>query len=265
MLSYQHIYHAGNFADVHKHSVLIAALQSLLKSKTPLTVMDTHAGRGLYDLDSKEALKTNEYEHGVGAVMRTRALSDYTAAIGKYMTKSIYPGTAKITQDMLRPGDTLTCFEKHPGEFEHLQKAMGQARVLKDDGFTALKNISPVKNTQGLVIIDPSYEIKGEYEALPKMLRTGWDKWQEACYFIWYPIMEMGNDAKLLDGLMESGITDILISEVHLDELPCEHYRLIGSGLALVNPPFDDETLGALTQEIANALPLKAQAMCGWL
>lgn len=266
MLSYQHIYHAGNFADVQKHTILIRILKTLLLKPTPLHVLDTHAGRGLYDLSSQEAQKTNEYKSGIASVVDANhpPLKDYQDIVKKY--KPLYPGTSAIARAMIRKTDTLTCIEKHPGEFEELKKNISTAALLDQDGFQALTDMVPPKERRGLVIVDPSYEIKTEYEDLAKALTRSWKKWPQGVYMVWYPILK-DNDGhtRLLERLSKSGIKDILISEISCSSAPGDDYRMTGSGILIINPPWPAAALRDLSQAVANALPLSARSDVFWL
>ena len=272
MLSYQHIYHAGNFADVHKHSILIAALKTLRIKPARLAMMDTHAGRGLYNLISQEAQKTSEFTHGAARIWQDSppGLADYAAALRRHNSGDLlqfYPGSAQIMRDMLRPQDRLICVERHPGEFQMLAQNFAsdahQVTTLSQDGFDALDQSTPPPERRGLAIIDPSYEIKREYEDLPRHLLRAWKKWPQGCYLVWYPLMDNGAEAVLLEGLRKTVIKDILISEIRMHHLQQEHYRMKGSGLALINPPWPESFLSGLTKDIAAALD--ADPLIYWL
>ena len=172
MLSYQHIYHAGNFADVQKHALLVALLRHLQIKPGKLNFIDTHSGRGLYDLGSTEAQKTGEASNGIiplwpkRADITTPVMRDYLAAVARHNPGdlTVYPGTAKLVDDHLRPADKLTCAEMHPGEFEHLTHALSsRTEIIKADGFEVAAKHLPAATERGAVLIDPSYEIKTEY------------------------------------------------------------------------------------------------------
>jgi 23S rRNA (adenine2030-N6)-methyltransferase len=277
VLSYQHIYHAGNFADVQKHAVLARLLQVLAQKPQKFCVMDTHAGRGLYDLTSPEAQKISEFENGIMPFWTVRAgrktpLSDYLTVVedfnaGNELTR--YPGSAKIAQHLMRKTDSLILIERHPGEFAELQNCFKDSKNVKieqKDGFQCLIDKVPFAERRGLVLVDPSYEIKSEYTELPKHLRQAWKKWPQGQFMIWYPMLEAGLHRQMLAALRKSDIKDMLVSEIVLDTIPQESFGLYGSGLVIINPPFGFETaLHELTQYIAQHLPVKAAGKVYWL
>lgn len=273
MLSYQHIYHAGNFADVHKHALLVRLLKTLTAKPGALQVLDTHAGRGLYDLGAEEAQRNKEFDVGVSAFMADTdpMMADYLSIVKKFNPDGelkSYPGTAVIARELMRPSDKLTCIERHPGEFAELQKALGTApntQLLQEDGFKAMVEMAPFASRRGLVIIDPSYEIKTEYTELARDLRSAWKKWPQGTFMIWYPMLEAQGHRQLLTALRRTDVKDVLVSELRLHEPPNERFRMYGSGIIIVNPPWPPATAETLTQHIASKLPVKAFADVFWL
>lgn len=275
MLSYQHIYHAGNFADVHKHSLLICLLDTLVKNAAPLHVLDTHAGRGFYDLSSPEAQKTGEHAFGVTPLWQARAqqsgmITDYLDVIARYNgdTRLLrrYPGSARITRDMIRPGDTLIAAERHPGEFAHLSESFADADpattdLFQDDGLLGISDAAPPPTHRGLAIIDPSYEIKSEYSAVPRTLAAAWRNWPQSSALLWYPILPAGGHKVLLETLAAAKLPNTLVSEVYLSTPPKPNFRMEGSGIVIVNCPWDNSMMIDLSQEIAAALT--ATKTCG--
>lgn len=268
MLSYQHIYHAGNFADVQKHALLVHVLQRLTASARLLHVLDTHAGRGFYDLGSREAEKTGEHVFGVTPLWAARdsyksgLIADYLAAVARHnkgAKLARYPGSARIARDLLRPRDRLVAAERHPGEFAELAEAFDDADpqytdLIHDDGFLGLAEARPEAGRQGLAIIDPSYEIKSEYEALPRQLARHWHGWHRGIAFIWYPILPGSPHRALLQGLQDLGLDNTLISEIRLHKAPKERFRMEGSGIAIVNAPFGETDMLKMSGDIAKAL-----------
>jgi len=272
MLSYQHIYHAGSFADVQKHAILVKLLQALALKPQKFSVMDTHAGRGLYDLSSEEAQKIGEFKSGVLPFWRARAekspLSDYLkiiADVNEGDALKFYPGSAKIVHTLMRASDSLVLIEKHPGEFAELQKSFEGARnvkIEKKDGFDCLTTRVPFAERRGLVLIDPSYEIKSEYTDLPKQLRQAYRKWPQGQFMIWYPMLAAALHKKMLTDLRNTDIKDMLTSEIAFDENTPGMY---GTGIVIINPPFGfEQTLKELTQFIAERLP-RAKGSVFWL
>lgn len=276
MLSYQHIYHAGNFADVHKHAILAQVIAALRAKPAAMGALDTHAGRGLYDLTSEEAGKNNEYRNGIGHVWAQRAaapavLKPYLDAVAAYNADGVlsrYPGSTMILRDMLRAGDRLTSVERHPGEFDALRQSMAgrAATVLKqDDGFKFMTTAVPLPERRGIVVIDPSYEIKSEYADLPKYLLKAWKAWMQGTYVVWYPVMDAGGHRVMLSEILKSGIRDVLVSEIRLDVPPQAHFRMTGAGMAIVNPPWPENILRDITRAVTSVLPTKTFGEVFWL
>ena len=276
MLSYQHIYHAGNFADVQKHAILVKLLQVLALKPQKFAFMDTHAGRGLYDLGSAEAQKIGEFNSGILPFWKARStpspLTDYLKLIAEFNNGDelkYYPGSAKIAQHLMRPTDRMLLVERHPGEFEELQscfKGAPNVTLAKEDGFQYLINKVPFPERRGLVLVDPSYEIKSEYTDLPRQLLKAFKRWPQGQFMIWYPMLGAGLHREMLLALRKSEIKDVLVSEIHLEKPPQESFGMYGSGVIIINPPFGFEAaLNELTQFIAAHLPIKAAGSVFWL
>lgn len=279
MLSYQHIYHAGNFADVQKHALLIQLLKALRIKPARMAALDTHAGRGIYDLSSAEAQKTGEFAQGIAALWQEEPppakdfgiVVDYLRMVHQFNEGGQlqrYPGTAAIARRMLRPQDRLICIEKHPGEARELQATFAGdegTTVLLQDGFAALSEMVPFPERRGVVMVDPSYEIKSEYLDLPRYLEKAWKKWPQGVYFIWYPIMQSLGHRHLLAALRATAVTDVLVSEIRLEQPPQEDYRMYGSGIAIVNAPWPEAVMNDMTQKLVRALPVKAFGDVYWL
>jgi len=275
MLSYQHIYHAGNFADVHKHVLLVRTLMALKNKNPRLTVLDTHAGRGLYDFASPEALKTEEFRNGIAGLWERMdapsPISDYLKLVGKYNPEgalAAYPGSPLIVRDLLRPTDQMIFAELHPGEFEALQAVFAgvkNADLVKADGFDVLAARMPPADRRGLVIIDPSYEIKTDYVQVPRHIHVAWKKWPKGTFFLWYPILDSAPHETMLLNLRKTTVRDILVSEVRMEKMPGEGFAMYGSGVAVVNPPLPETAVQEITHHVAAHLPAKATADVFWL
>lgn len=236
MLSYQHAYHAGNAADLHKHGVLAELLARLTLKPRPISYVETHAGRGLYDLAGPEARKTLEAADGIAridpdpATPYGRALAAVRAASGA----EAYPGSPLIARTLLRPEDRLHLMELHPAEHAALVTALAGPNVAihRRDGFEGALALAPPRPRRGLVLVDPSYEIKTEYAAAAAFARRLIAKWPEAILLIWYPILPAGRHAELLSGLapLPHRVDEMVLAK-------CPERGMTGSGLALVNPP----------------------------
>ncbi|KPP85269.1 MAG: 23S rRNA (adenine2030-N6)-methyltransferase [Rhodobacteraceae bacterium HLUCCO07] len=244
MLSYQHIYHAGNMADLHKHALLATMLAQMAAKPKPMSYVETHAGRGLYDLRAPEARKTGEAQSGV-----FRALSDgwfgadhpLMRALAKLHTDAgadAYPGSPRIAAGLLRPGDAMHLAELHPGEHAVLVTAMRGtgARIYRQDGLAMAHAVCPPVPRRGLMLIDPSWEVKSDYQAIPTALAKLHRKWNVGVIALWYPILRDNRHKAMLDRL-RSGFVEALCSEVSFPPAQARH-GMIGSGMFVINPPW---------------------------
>lgn len=236
MLSYQHGYHAGGPADLHKHIALAELLARLTAKPREISYLETHAGRGIYDLAAPEALKTGEAAAGIGRVDADpatpfgRALAAVRAAGGR----DAYPGSPAVARALTRPQDRLTLMELHPAEHRALGAALAGPGVAihRRDGFEGGLALSPPTPRRGLALVDPSYEMKTEYEATAAFVRRLVAKWPEAAVLVWYPLLPAGRHQELLAGLRP---LTALVDEVAFVAAP--EWGMSGSGLALVNAP----------------------------
>lgn len=242
MLSYQHIYHAGNLADVHKHALLAWTLDYLTQKDKPLSYIESHAGRGLYALDAAEALKTGEAAAGIGRAEGwfgphhpyRQALDAVRARHGA----AAYPGSPLLAATLLRPTDKLHLAELHPQEHAALAALMTPlgARVEKRDGFEMALAACPPEPRRGLLLIDPSFELKADYDRLPGLLRQLHRKWNVGIIMLWYPLLAGAPHAAMLEAL-EAEFAEGLRHEVAFAPAR-EGHRMAGSGLFVVNPPW---------------------------
>lgn len=259
MLSYRHIYHAGNFADVFKHVVLVQLLRALRRKDAPFCVLDTHAGIGRYDLNADEAQKNREFADGV---LRLLECADHPEAVEDYLalvraenegadTITHYPGSPCLIRALLRPQDRLVLTELH--KTDHLQlKALfagdPQVGVHLQDAYQGLKAFLPPKEKRGLVLIDPPYERKDEYERVADGLQLAYKRWPTGVYAIWYPVLSRSLVTRFHAHITATGIRRILCAELCIED-DTDRARFSGSGLLIVNPPW------GLQEEIAAVLP----------
>lgn len=243
MLSYQHGFHAGNLADVHKHALLAWLLDYMVAKDKPLSYIETHAGRGLYDLAAPEAIKTGEAAAGIARAEAMfapdhpycRALAATRAAHGA----NAYPGSPLIAAHRLRAGhDRITLAELHPAEHDALGRAMaGQgARVFKRDGLDMAQAICPPMPRRGVLMVDPSYEVKSDYDTLPGTLGQIARKWNVGVLVLWYPLLRDGPHEGLTAAL-RAQMPDIACFEARFQPARPGH-RMIGSGMAVLHPPW---------------------------
>ncbi|MEP1612042.1 MAG: 23S rRNA (adenine(2030)-N(6))-methyltransferase RlmJ [Roseobacter sp.] len=249
MLSYQHIYHAGNLADVHKHGLLAWMLAYLTKKEKPLSYIETHAGRGLYDLMDPAALKTEEAAAGIGQATgffeTTHPFAQALGQIRQTHGENAYPGSPLIAANLLRPTDNLHVAELHPGEYDALSFALSPYPVQchNKDGFELAHSLCPPTPRRGLMLIDPSYEIKTDYAAIPKHIAKYVRSWNVGIICLWYPILKLQRHRPMLDALQQDH-PDALRHEVQFPPAQKDH-GMIGSGMFVINPPYGLEAEAA--------------------
>jgi len=244
MLSYQHLYHAGNLADVHKHALMAAALDYLTRKDKPLSYLETHSGRGLYALDAPEAIKTGEAAAGIARVEKlgwfapdhpyTRALKATRAAHGS----NAYPGSPMLAAQLLRPIDSIQLCELHPQEFAALREAMAPHGGIfhQKDGLQMALALCPPTPRRGILLIDPSWEVKTDYETIPKLIGQVARKWNVGIIALWYPILASGIERTMVRKIAADH-PEALISEVRFPPAR-EGHGMIGSGMVFLNPPW---------------------------
>ena len=245
MLSYQHSYHAGNMADVHKHAMLAWMLDYLTRKDKPLTYLETHAGRGLYDLTADESIKTQEAERGIVIVEAGKwftADDPYSRVLdmtrGRYGATS-YPGSPLIAAQMLRPDDSIHLAELHPQEHAALQDVMVDYSAIahKVDGLAMALGRTPPMPRRGLMLMDPSFEVKTDYDALPTLIQNVHKKWNVGILMLWYPILAKQPHLGMLRQLQAMNLPGAIRHEVSFPPARPGH-GMTGSGLFIVNPPF---------------------------
>lgn len=247
MLSYQHAYHAGGPADLHKHIALAELLARLTTKPRGITYLETHAGRGRYDLGAPEAARTGEAEAGIARLTPdpTTPYGMALAAVRARFGPAAYPGSPLLARTLLRPQDRLVLMELHPAEHAALKVALGGEGVAihRRDGFEGALALAPFRPRRGLVLVDPSYEIKTEFEATGAFALRLLARWPEAAVLVWYPILPAGRHRDLLTALRP---LDPIVSEVAFDPPPPR--GMTGSGLALLNAPFGARAALAATR-----------------
>lgn len=247
MLSYRHSFHAGNHADVLKHLTEVAILDYLLQKDKSLCYHDTHAGAGLYSLQSSQAQKTAEYTEGIGKLWHYQPQSPL---LGKYLDLvkqlnpdgelNFYPGSPKIAAMLLRPTDQLQATELHPSDFPLLQSQFLHRRLTRIeniDAFAGIKAMLPPLVKRGLVLIDPPYELKTEYQDLVKSLQEAYRRFPQATYAIWYPVIERSSIEAFIAAIVATGIKNQLRIEFNLHADSPGH-GMTGSGMLVINPPY---------------------------
>src|SRR5437868_12683287 len=254
-MNYRHAFHAGGFADVIKHIVLVRILLHLQEKPAAFRVIDTHAGAGLYELTSDEARRGGEWLTGIARLMQAR-LSEATATLVKPYLDIIrafnperdlkaYPGSPLIARALLRPQDRLTACEIDRKARKRLVEGLlsdAQARVVDLDGWVALPAFVPPKERRGLVLIDPSYEAKDEFERLSEAFSAAFAKWPTGIYVIWYPAKSRrATDAlaQLVARLAAAAKPQAKCLRLEFSVAPqADSAALTSSGLLIVNPPY---------------------------
>ncbi len=264
MLSYRHGFHTGNFADVLKHVVLTRILAYLTRKDKPLFCLDTHAGAGGYALTSKEALKIREFEGGIGRLWGRTDLppvvADYVAVVREYNRQGqleACPGSPYFMRRSLRAGDRLVLCELHPAELRALHKFAGDDRRIKvvaNDGLQECIAQLPPRERRGLVLIDPSYELKTEYRDAIGTLTRAWRRFETGVFALWYPVIERHRVDFLERELKRSGVRRV--DQYELCVAPDGAGRgMTGCGMIIVNPPW------TLCDDMADTLPWLANTL----
>jgi len=267
LLSYQHAYHAGNVADLLKHLVLTRILIYMAQKPAPLLYVDTHSGSGGYRLDSKEARHPGEYRGGIGVIHGRQdgpqVLEPLLALVKQFNRGSgelaYYPGSPWLASQLLRPGDRLELCELHPSEYSYLRKLFaGDSRVRchREDGYQHSLALMPPIEKRGLVLVDPSYEVKNEYQQVVDHLLALHRRFATGVYALWYPLVEQERINRLHRQLVRSGIRRIHIYELSRDREQREP-GMNGSGMVVINPPWP------LREEMTAALQYLAPLVDG--
>ena len=244
MLSYRHSFHAGNFADVLKHVVLVETLLHLRKKEKPFAYIETHAGAGLYQLDSVAANKIQEYKAGIASLNERDfpELNDYFSLINSLNTNKLtrYPGSPAIAEYFMRGQDQAFLHELHSTDFKILSNHFKQDlrfSVKKADGYEGLMSLLPPDSRRGLVLIDPSYEIKKEYNQVIESVIRAHKKFATGTYAIWYPVVQRQRITQMEIQLCRSGIKNIQKFELAV-RADSEEQGMTASGMWVINPPW---------------------------
>jgi 23S rRNA (adenine2030-N6)-methyltransferase len=266
MLSYRHAFHAGNFADVLKHLVLVHIVEHLKKKDKPFCYIDTHAGAGRYPLHCEFALKNREFESGIARLWRR---DDLPAGVRRYVDlvrqfnpgKELmhYPGSPAIAAALMRKDDKLFLYDLHSTEFKFLHALFAKDRRIRTfhaDGLAESLGLLPPKERRGLVLIDPSYELSGDYRLAAETLKKMHKRFATGTYALWYPVVERQRIRRLERELQNSGIADIALFELGVAPDSKKH-GMTASGMIVINPPW------TLEAEMRQELPWLAEMLGG--
>ncbi len=266
-MNYRHIYHAGNFADVFKHVLLVQAVRHLQTKPAPLVVIDTHAGIGRYDLTSDQASRTGEAAGGIARLQGVSGLPpavvDYLALVGQAGAEPgegrVYPGSPWLMQALLRPTDRLLLAELHPEDARSLEIVMGRdrrVRITAGDGYGALKGWLPPRERRGLVLIDPPFEQPGEFTRLHGAVIESLRRWRTGTYAIWFPIKDWLESETFLASLAEiPNLPPTWVATLMIRPMVPGLARLDGCGMVFINPPW------GVTREAETLLPALATVL----
>ncbi len=266
MLSYRHGFHAGNFADVLKHSLLTLAINALKQKDKPFVYIDTHAGAGKYSFKSEFAQKTGEYQQGIAKLWDSQdappELKDYLSAVraentGRQLVR--YPGSPQLVKRLVRAQDRIVLSELHSSDVEALQQLFAgdrQVSVAKEDGLQTLSKKLPPIQKRGLILIDPSYEMRDEYKKIVATLTTAYKHFATGVYALWYPVIDRAATENFMRQLAQSGIPrQLRIEHCIADDGPGR--GMTGSGMLIINPPWQldsqaEALLPCLNQALAD-------------
>jgi 23S rRNA (adenine2030-N6)-methyltransferase len=269
-VNYRHAYHAGNFADVVKHLALVAVIDALVRKDKPVFVLDAHAGAGLYAL-AAEASKTGEWRDGIGRVAAAPAppplVARYLERVAGFNPPGaleLYPGSPALAAGLLRPSDRLALVELHPEDAAALRAQAGRdgrIAVHERDAWEALRGLLPPTPRRGLVLVDPPFEVPGEFGRMARAVGATARRWPEGVQIHWYPVKDRGTVDGFLAAAAEGAPAGTLVAELTLFDALFPS-RLNGCGLILVNLPYG--VAEALSAALAWVQPVLARAGGGW-
>ncbi|EPL9569973.1 23S rRNA (adenine(2030)-N(6))-methyltransferase RlmJ [Providencia rettgeri] len=258
MLSYRHSFHAGNHADVLKHTVQSLIIESLKEKEKPFLYLDTHSGAGRYQLTGEHAEKTGEYLDGIARIWEQPDLPEELLPYMNIVRRlndggrlRYYPGSPLLAKFLLREHDKLVLTELHTSDYPLLRGEFlkdGRAQVSREDGYQQLKSKLPPHSRRGFALMDPPYEMKSDYEAVVKAVAEGYKRFATGTYAIWYPVVLRQQIKRMVNQLQATGIRKIL--QIELAVRPDSDQRgMTASGMIVINPPWK------LEQQMKNVLP----------
>lgn len=264
MLSYRHAFHAGNFADVLKHSVLTLVLEYMTRKEKGFYYIDSHSGAGMYQLADEYAQKTGEYKDGIAKLIEQQdlpeALELYIDLVKDLNREedelSLYPGSPGIARQFTRRQDSAHLFELHPTDIEHLKEysqRWNKSHVKQSDGYQGVLGLVPPPNRRGVVLIDPPYELKEDYLKAVRTIVNAYKKFATGTYILWYPVVKRELVEQMQNAFTKSDVRNVVQVE-YCQKADTTEYGMTGTGLFIVNPPWQ------LTQQLEEILPyLKAK------
>lgn len=247
-MNYRHAYHAGNFADVVKLVVEVAAILHLRRKETPFCAIDTHAGSGLYDLHGPEATRTGEAAEGVGRLAGLAGRANLPVSLAAFLDclrleiDGLYPGSSRIAARLLRPQDRLVAVDVQPEQVRALRAALSgfdNARAVEGDGYARLLALLPPRERRAVVMIDPPYEAADEFARAVDVLARAYRRFATGIYLLWYPIKSRADADAFCGEVRLRGVAPLLRVEIDIGHAPeGVKERLSAAGVLVVNPPF---------------------------
>ena len=268
-MNYRHIFHAGNFADVLKHLVLTHVITHMTQKPAPIRIIDTHAGAGLYDLTSPEAARTGEWRDGIGKLIGHTMPPDVEAVLKPFLDLLAgdfnvdggllrYPGSPLVARRLMRSQDVLIANELHPVDRDSLADVFHrdrQTKIMGLDGYIALKSLLPPKERRGVVLVDPPFEVPGEFERLAGAVIEAHRRFATGTLILWYPVKDQAAVAAFHARLANAALAKTLAVELAIADPAALNGRLAATGLVIVNPPY------RLAEQLQIALPFLAEAL----
>jgi 23S rRNA (adenine2030-N6)-methyltransferase len=253
MLAYRHAFHAGNHGDVLKHWILAQVLNHMVEKPKPFTLIDTHAGAGGYSLEGRYANQQSEYENGVGKLWHydkpmpksllnyLNLIRDFNGGNGSELTQ--YPGSPAFCQTLMRDMDPLHVYELHPTDERILRSFLANrpnSHIYMQNGFEGVLRHLPTPSRRGVILIDPSYELKIDYAKVVKTVREALKKFSQAVILVWYPKVQLIEATQLPDRLIraaDEAPKGWLHATLHLQAADAKGFGMMGSGMLVINPP----------------------------
>ena len=277
MFSYRHAFHAGSHADILKHLVMIHLVEYLQEKPGALTIVDTHAGAGRYSLETGYATQNAEYETGIAKLWNAddlpNSLHNYVGFIKtlnqpsspKTAKLTMYPGSPICAQALMRPDDRMRLFELHPSDFDILRENFkGHQRTVKIDmsnGFAGIKAVLPPPPGRAVVLIDPPYEEKQDYQRVVEMIKDSLQRFATGTYIVWYPLLQRPEPTMMVNQLKQLNLKNWLNVSLNVESPSLEGFGMYGSGLFIVNPPWTlPETLAEVMPYLVDKLGVDAGA-----
>ena len=264
MLSYRHAFHAGNFADVLKHSVLTLVLDYMTRKEKGFHYIDSHSGAGMYQLSDEYAQKNGEYKNGIAKLLNEQNLPEALQAYVDLVKAlnpdnnqedlNLYPGSPAIAKHFMRRQDSTHLFELHPTDIEHLENFCTRWKkvfVKQSDGYQGVLGLLPPPSRRGVVLIDPPYELKEDYQKAVNTIINAYKKFSTGTYILWYPMVHRARVNEMVNCFTNSDVKNLLQIEFCLSK-DNDEYGMTGTGLFIVNPPW------LLAKQMSDVLPYLA-------